>query len=224
MLSHHSMVFINVTFSLLAHHCMSVYTPLCLSIMLCHHLCIPMLVCLSFCSDKECQEPTQSQETPLHESPEWVCMSGGVRLQQWHILKCQIWGNLKSHDYCETKCVSDTLTMVVWYLEDATYEHLYVGNSDGDNVFSCFRTSEDTKSASQDNLDGKASEKVSFRLNLRKQIILKKGICNILNTCSVIVSNFYFGSWTGFLNFIILLSEVNLWRSLGFCIQKHQNE
>jgi len=29
------------------------------------------------------------------------------------------------------------------------------------------------------------------------------------------------GSWTGFLNFVLLFSEVNLWCSLGFCIQKH---
>jgi len=68
--------------------------------------------------------------------------------------------------------------------------------------FHVFRTSEDTKSASQDNLDGKASEKVSFRLNLRKQIILKNGICNILNTCSVIVSNFYFAIFKGIMNWL----------------------
>lgn len=48
MLSHHSVVFNSVTFSLLEHQCMSVYTPHSLPIMLCHHLCIPMLVCLSF--------------------------------------------------------------------------------------------------------------------------------------------------------------------------------
>lgn len=53
---------------------------------------------------------------------------------------------------------------MVWYLEDVTYEHLYVGNSDGKNVFSCFRTSDVTKSGSQDNLDEKASEKVNFSL------------------------------------------------------------
>lgn len=41
-------------------------------------------------------------------------MSGGVRLQQWHILKCQILGNLKCHYYCETNCVSDTLT---WWFD-----------------------------------------------------------------------------------------------------------
>uniref|UniRef100_A0A672PIT9 Liprin-beta-1-like n=1 Tax=Sinocyclocheilus grahami TaxID=75366 RepID=A0A672PIT9_SINGR len=39
------------------------------------------------------------------------------------------------------------------------YEHLYVEKSDGNNVFSCFRASEDTKSASQGNLDGRGSEK-----------------------------------------------------------------
>uniref|UniRef100_A0A8C2L2I0 PPFIA binding protein 1b n=1 Tax=Cyprinus carpio TaxID=7962 RepID=A0A8C2L2I0_CYPCA len=42
------------------------------------------------------------------------------------------------------------------------YEHLYVGKSDGNNVFSCFRTSEVTKSANQGNLDERASEKVDF--------------------------------------------------------------
>uniref|UniRef100_A0A8C2B5A1 PPFIA binding protein 1b n=1 Tax=Cyprinus carpio TaxID=7962 RepID=A0A8C2B5A1_CYPCA len=42
------------------------------------------------------------------------------------------------------------------------YEHLYVGKSDGNNVFSCFRTSEVTKSANQGNLDERASEKVNF--------------------------------------------------------------
>uniref|UniRef100_A0A8C2B226 PPFIA binding protein 1b n=1 Tax=Cyprinus carpio TaxID=7962 RepID=A0A8C2B226_CYPCA len=41
------------------------------------------------------------------------------------------------------------------------YEHLYVGKSDGNNVFSCFRTSEVTKSANQGNLDERASEKSS---------------------------------------------------------------
>uniref|UniRef100_A0A673MHC7 Liprin-beta-1-like n=1 Tax=Sinocyclocheilus rhinocerous TaxID=307959 RepID=A0A673MHC7_9TELE len=39
------------------------------------------------------------------------------------------------------------------------YEHMHVGKSDGNNVFSCFRTSEVTKSANQGNLDGRASKK-----------------------------------------------------------------
>ncbi len=87
------------------------YTPL-----LTHHALPPPLhpnACVFvLCSEKECQEPTQSLETPLDESPEWVCVSGGVWLQKRHTLICQFLGNLKCH-YCESKSHTRHLNIVV---------------------------------------------------------------------------------------------------------------
>lgn len=75
MLSHHSVVFNSVTFSLLAHHCMSVYTPHSLPIMLCHHLCIPMLVCLSFVVIKSVRSQHNHRRPHYMRVPsEYVCL------------------------------------------------------------------------------------------------------------------------------------------------------
>uniref|UniRef100_A0A8C1MM41 PPFIA binding protein 1b n=1 Tax=Cyprinus carpio TaxID=7962 RepID=A0A8C1MM41_CYPCA len=79
------------------------YIPL-----LTHHALPPPLhpnACVFvLCSEKECQEPTQSLETPLDE----------IQLQKCHILICQVFlfiffGNLKCHS-CDSKCESGTLT------------------------------------------------------------------------------------------------------------------
>lgn len=64
----------SVTFSLLAHQCMSVYTPHCLPIMLCHHLCIPMLVYLSFVVKKSVRSQHNHRRSHYMRVPsEYVC-------------------------------------------------------------------------------------------------------------------------------------------------------
>lgn len=81
-----------------AHHRMRVYISYVSTPLLTHHAlpqplhpnCVFVLR-----SDKGCEDPNQLQETPLHESPEWVCVSGGIRLQKWHVLKRHFWGNRK---------------------------------------------------------------------------------------------------------------------------------
>lgn len=159
MLSHHSVVFNSVTFSLLAHQCMSVYTPHSLPIMLCHHLCIPMLVCLSFVVIKSVRSQHNHRRPHYMRVPsEYVCL-----VEFGYHFEMPVFGKPEMPLLLWNKVCVWHLNMVVWYL-DVTYEHLYVGNSDGNCVFSCFRTSDVTKSGSQDNLDEKASEKVNFSL------------------------------------------------------------